>query len=681
MSGERADMFPREFTLRDVFEYPFPTELTAAFRGDSVAWVYNQAGCRNLWVAGVGELNASAARQLTSYRGDDGMTMGQLQWSALDNAVLYVRGATLSDAVPPVVLGAIPRSGAPEIWLVPKDGGHPRRLATGHSPTASPSSGQVAFVHRGQIWCMAADEEASLLVSDRGACGELSWSPDGTSLAFVSDRGTHSLVGVYDTTKREVRWMCPSVDRDTCPTWSPNGQEIAFVRLMDDVAPTYAARPSGTPWSLWRAEQHSGVGRCIWRARSGMGSVFMRLSSGIQLHWTGAGSLIFPWEGSGWLHLHSLVLGEEEARDLTPGSFEVSAMAPTSQTYELICACNKDDVTGSRLWRVDLSAGCMTALTSQRVYAGWPAVTGNGTVVALQSDARHPLAPVWIGSVEDCHALASGTAQRQLPFEALPEPRHAMFRSPDGQEIHAQLFLPRESRQAAARPAIVHFHGGPARQLFAAWHPIECYHLQYGLNQYFAQRGYVVLSVNYRGGTGYGAEFREPTGLGAGGASEYLDALGAAHYLRARSDVDPARIGVYGASYGGLMAALALARASDYYAAGAVWGGVFDWRPAFSAAGPEAMASAYRSSPVASIETWTSPTLFVHADDDRVVPFSQTIDMVRALRQRANADIECLVLPDEQHDFMRSESWARAFSATSDFFDRRLMTTASGSRT
>ena len=64
--------------------------------------------------------------------------------------------------------------------------------------------------------------------------------------------------------------------------------------------------------------------------------------------------------------------------------------------------------------------------------------------------------------------------------------------------------------------------------------------------------------------------------------------------------------------------------------------------------------------------------LFIHADDDRVVPFGQTVEMIKTLRERSEAEVECLVLPDEQHDFLRRESWRRAFDATTDFFDRKL---------
>jgi dipeptidyl aminopeptidase/acylaminoacyl peptidase len=208
---------------------------------------------------------------------------------------------------------------------------------------------------------------------------------------------------------------------------------------------------------------------------------------------------------------------------------------------------------------------------------------------------------------------------------------------------------------------------------------MDFYHNAYAMNQYLASRGYVVLSVNYRSGIGYGSDFREAIGYGAGGASEYNDVVGAGLYLRSRPDVDPARIGLWGGSYGGYLTALGLARGSDMFAAGADFHGVHDWNTTIrnflpiydQIATPEMVRLAFASSPLASADTWRSPVLVVHGDDDRNVPFAETTRLVAELRKR-NVEVEQLVLPGEVHGFMRFESWIRAYGATAAFFDRRL---------
>ncbi|MXX78541.1 MAG: prolyl oligopeptidase family serine peptidase, partial [Gemmatimonadales bacterium] len=155
-----------------------------------------------------------------------------------------------------------------------------------------------------------------------------------------------------------------------------------------------------------------------------------------------------------------------------------------------------------------------------------------------------------------------------FPFESLVEPQQVTFESEDGILIHGQLFLPPVSVEGGRHPAAVFFHGGSRRQMLLGWHYMRYYHNAYALNQYLASRGYVVLSVNYRSGTGYGLEFREALNYGARGASEYRDVVAAARFLAERDDVDATRVGLWGGSYGGYLTALGLARNSDLFAAG-----------------------------------------------------------------------------------------------------------------
>ncbi len=215
--------------------------------------------------------------------------------------------------------------------------------------------------------------------------------------------------------------------------------------------------------------------------------------------------------------------------------------------------------------------------------------------------------------------------------------------------------------------------------MLLGWHYMSYYHNAYALNQYLASRGYEVLSVNYRSGIGYGMEFREALNYGATGASEFNDVMGAGLYLRSRPDVDVKRIGLWGGSYGGYLTALGLARASDLFAAGVDLHGVHDinleipnFVPAYDPAkNPDAARLAYESSPIASMKTWRSPVLLIHGDDDRNVPFSETVQLVEALRKQG-VEFETLVFPDEIHDFLTHERWLRAYHAAADFFGRKL---------
>jgi dipeptidyl aminopeptidase/acylaminoacyl peptidase len=256
-------------------------------------------------------------------------------------------------------------------------------------------------------------------------------------------------------------------------------------------------------------------------------------------------------------------------------------------------------------------------------------------------------------------------------------PRQVTFKSEDGLEIHGQLFEPKERHSAG--PALIFMHGGPVRQMMLGFHYMYYYHNAYAMNQYLASRGYEVLSVNYRLGIMYGRPFREPVDGSWRGASEYKDILAASKFLRTLPGVDGNKIGLWGGSYGGFLTALGLARNSELFAAGVDMHGVHDWseflprwenRPGAPDV-EEARRLAFESSPNASVSHWKSPVLLIHGDDDRNVPFSQTVDLAQRLREQ-HVRFEELIFPDEVHDFLLWRDWVKAYSATADFFDRTL---------
>jgi dipeptidyl aminopeptidase/acylaminoacyl peptidase len=222
--------------------------------------------------------------------------------------------------------------------------------------------------------------------------------------------------------------------------------------------------------------------------------------------------------------------------------------------------------------------------------------------------------------------------------------------------------------------------------MLLGWHYRWEYANDYGANQYLVSRGFIVLSVDYRLSVGYGQAFQFAENTGARGAAEYRDVLAGGRYLQTRAAVDPGRIGVWGASQGGYLTALALGRNSDVFAAGVDIHGVHDRLPATSAVqqaraiagdGPgeaelrQALKVAFESSPIAAVSTWKSPVLLIHGDDDRTVDFHQTVDLERRLLAKG-VKVESLVLPDDVHDSLLWRNWSTEISAMSQFFERTL---------
>jgi dipeptidyl aminopeptidase/acylaminoacyl peptidase len=524
---------------------------------------------------------------------------------------------------------------------------------------------------------------AAQAVRARGTARGLQWSPDGSRLAFVSGRGTHAFIGVVDAASKVLTWIEPSLDTDDGVVWAPDGARLAFLRrppVRDRVI--FHPEREGQPWSIRVADVATGAGREVWRAAPGRGSVFQPVEFGPQLAWTADQRLVFPWERDGWKHLYSVPVGGGEAVLLTPGAFEVDDVTYARDGRTAVVSSNQDDIDRRHLWRVATSGSAApVALTPGRGLEWNPALLADGTSVAfVRADARRPGQPAVLVSGGAPRDLAPGAIPAAFPAAALVEPEAVTFAAADGLRIPGQIFRPTAPAAAGQkRPALIFFHGGSRRQMLLGWNYRSYYHNAYAFNQLMAARGYVVLSVNYRSGIGYGLEFREALNYGASGASEYNDVVGAGLFLRAQADVDPARIGLWGGSYGGYLTAMGLARASDMFAAGVDVHGVHDWNnairnfmPGYNAERrPDVARLAAASSPMAFLDGWRSPVLLIHGDDDRNVPFGESVELVEQLRAR-KVHVEQLVFPDEVHGFLLYRSWTRAYTAAADFLDRHL---------
>jgi dipeptidyl aminopeptidase/acylaminoacyl peptidase len=353
--------------------------------------------------------------------------------------------------------------------------------------------------------------------------------------------------------------------------------------------------------------------------------------------------------------------------NLTPGDGEAEFVGFAPDGGTLFYSTNVGDIDRRDLWATPTAGGEPKQLTRGEGIETSPAPLASGRSVAvLYADVRRPQTPALVPA-EGGEARVIGTPPApDFPSAAHVVPEPVLLKAEDGLEFHNQLFLPKDIRPGERRPAIVFTHGGPGRQMLLGYHYMFFYHMAYAVNQYFADRGYVVISVNYRSGIGYGRTFRMAPNRGAAGSSEYQDVVAAARYLQSRPDVDPERIGLWGLSYGGLLTALGLSRNSDLFKAGVDIAGVHLWGNSL-----DQESTAFKASSIATVDKWTSPVLLVHGDDDRNVAFSQTTGLVQLLRAR-NVPHELIVFPDEVHDFLVHAKWMRVFRAAEEFFAKNL---------
>src|SRR5580658_35286 len=663
------------FTLEQILSAPFPSAPVASPSGGKVAWVYNARGVRNIWVA---EPPAYTGRSVTAYTDDDGQEISELQWTPDGREMVYVRGEGANGAGEYPNPTNDPKGAEQQVWVVAVEGAAaqkaPRLIGEGNQPAVSPIGGRVAFVRKGQVWSAQLDgkDKAEQLIHARGQNGDLRWSPDGARLAFVSGRGNHSFVGVYDAAAKTIHYLDASVDHDDAPVWSPDSRHVAFVRIPSvDEHRYFAAVRSGPPWSIRVADAGGeNAGKELWKALEGDGSVFRQLGSEQHLYWAGD-RLVFPWERDGWTHLYSVAVAGSDAKLLTPGEFEVEHVAMTPSGREMVYSSNQGDIDRRHIWRVGAAGGTPLEVTSGAGLEWSPAAIGDGALVFIHADTARQARPAIRLASGEIRDLAPDAIPADFPKpDALVTPQQVIFPAADGLTLHGQLFLPKNGA-GQKHPAVVFFHGGSQRQMLLGWHYMYYYNNAYALNQYLASRGYVVLSVNYRSGIGYGMKFREAFNYGAGGGSEFNDVMGAGLFLRSYPAVDPARIGLWGGSYGGYLTAMGLARASDLFAAGVDMHGVHDWTEELGIGKDDAEGRlAFNSSPMASVKDWRSPVLLVHGDDDRNVNFRQTVELVEALRGRVH--VEQLIFPDEIHDFLMHAHWLAAYRAAARFFDAQL---------
>lgn len=662
------------FSMDDILSAPYISHLSASADGHALAWTTHIRGARNLFVAIGGKME-----QVTHYSDDDGQEVYDPQFLAGNEGVVYERGDNGGEANPnPLSLVEAPER---TIYVTNVSGGAPVSIGTGIYPAPSPTGLTIAWEKNGALQIATLQRSGASYTTGtvrtpyvRGTISSLVWSPDGTRLALVNRRGDHSFVGIYTLSDKQLVYATTDFTYDANPTWSRDSTRVAFTREPGGrEGETPYTQPSREPWSIWVADARSGRAKKIWQARRGTGSEFYGVDGRTQLWWLANDRIAFPWEGNGWRNLYSVSASGGAATNLTPGKFETEMVSVAPDGNRLFYAANENAIDERHIWEVRL-AGAPQQLTGGPHNQWRPAATASGvayldagykdpTVVMARDDAQTPPAQV-----------SPQQTPASFPAAQVVQPRLVMFRAADGLLIHGQLFVPKDGH--ATHAGLIFTHGGSERQMLAGFHYMEAYTTLYESNQYYANHGFVVLSINYRSGIMYGHDFRDAKHVGYRGASEYQDVLAGAAFLKGVPTVDGRRIGLYGLSYGGYLTALGLARNSDIFKAGADFAGVHNWATIFDEGSVHIGTAAERrialqSSPVGSIARWRSPVFLAQGDDDRNVPFSQGVDLATRLRDRG-VDVQTMVFPNETHENLVYAHTVQLYEAAARFLIEHL---------
>ena len=684
------------FTIQQVLNYPFVPETAAARDANRIAWVRVFNGARNVWVADGPDFKA---RQVTQYKDDDGQEITQLTFSPDGKHLVYVRGGDHDENWPAEGNLAPDPSSSPQqpkvtIWAVSFSAGAPTKIAEGDEPEIS-SSGVLAYVADDKVFAVKLDGKSKpeRLFFDRGKDHELEWCPDGKRLTFASNRGDHSFIGIFTSKSQPVAYMGPSTGRDSTPRWSFDGKRIAFIRQPGEGgAPEPILKQVPHPWAVWVGDAGTMQARAVWKSPNNLRGSYPETAGETNLQWAHANRLIFLADLDNWPHLYSVPASGGAPLLLTPGKFMVEHVAESKDHKFLLYSANTgsrlDDGDRRHIFRVPVDKPAPQPITSGTTLEWSPIAADAVHVAFIGASVSQPPALALSGmDGKGRHSLIPGDVPKDYPGVQFVTPRFVSFTASDGVVAHGTLFQREEN--GAAKPGVIFVHGGPPRQMLLGWHYMDYYSNAYAVNQYLANHGFTVLSVNYRLGIGYGHDFHHPDHAGPTGAAEYKDVLAGAKFLQHVKGVDAQRIGMWGGSYGGYLTALALARNSDIFKAGVDLHGVHDWSEHFDEDFGEgkkryekgdreqAMKVAFESSPAASIAQWKSPVLLIQGDDDRNVHFDQTVDLARRLDAQG-VTFEELVIPNETHDFMRHASWLKVDSATAAFLTKELHPAAPG---
>ncbi|HZT58906.1 MAG TPA: alpha/beta fold hydrolase, partial [Pyrinomonadaceae bacterium] len=418
--------------------------------------------------------------------------------------------------------------------------------------------------------------------------------------------------------------------------------------------------------------------------------------------------VFFESERDGWAHLYTVSTDGGDPVQLTSGKFEVSDVRLSADKTKFYFTSSEGSFFERHLYSMSTEGGPRTRLTTMPGFNLADVSPDETTLAVVRSYSNkppelylQPNRPATASTVTTSTASASTTAAgaraadaqtsevKQVTTSPVAEfneydwidPPIVSFRARDGATVYGRLYKPANFKRGG--PAIIFVHGsGYLQDVTKSW---SSYYREYMFHHLLMERGFTVLSIDYRGSAGYGRDWRVGIYRHMGG-KDLDDHVDAARYLVAEHGVDPKRIGIYGGSYGGFMTLMAMFTTPDTFAAGAALRPVTDWAHYNNGYtsnilnDPQDDPEAYRqSSPIYFAAGLKGALLICHGMVDTNVNFQDTVRLVERLIELRKENWQVAPYPVEDHTFDRADSWADEYKRILKLFTEQLHPDQTGS--
>lgn len=396
---------------------------------------------------------------------------------------------------------------------------------------------------------------------------------------------------------------------------------------------------------------------------------------GSNVGWVNNELFYFQSEATGYSHLYTYNLKNQEKKQLTNGSYEVQSAQLSNDKKHFYLSTNKEHPGIIHFYKLAVQGGELQQLTTMK----------GGNEVTLSPDEkwlaiRHSYAnKPWELYIQENKKNAKPTkitTSTSKEFDSYPwkDPEMVVFKNRHGDDVHARVYKPEHSHPS--KPAIVFVHGAGYLQNVHYWW--SQYFREYMFNNLLADQGYTVIDIDYTASSGYGRDHRTGIYRHMGG-KDLTDQVDGVQYLVDNYDVNPENVGLYGGSYGGFITLMALFTESEVFKSGGALRSVTDWAHYNHGYTSNILNEPFndeiayrRSSPLYFADGLKGHLLMAHGMVDVNVHFQDIVRLSQRLIELEKDNWELAVYPVEDHGFVEPSSWTDEYKRILKLFESTL---------